>query len=45
MLEDRLGLITAEERVNMGTFIEKKVYEANEGNLDCHYSIDELVDL
>lgn len=42
MLEDRLGLITAEERVNMGTFIEKKVYEAN---LDCHYSIDELVDL
>jgi len=36
MLEDRLGLLTAEERVNMGTFIEKKVYQASEGNLDSH---------
>jgi aminoglycoside phosphotransferase (APT) family kinase protein len=45
MMEDRLGLLSAEERVNMDAFIAKKVHQASEGNLVSYYSIDELVDL
>ena len=44
-IEDRLSLLSAEERVNIDTFVEKKLYQGGEGNLVSHYSVDELVDL
>lgn len=44
-IDDRLGLLSAEERVNIDTFIEKKKQQASEATLDPHYSIDELVEL
>ena len=37
--------LRAEERVNIDTFIEKKMQQASEGNLVSYYSIDELVNL
>lgn len=43
--EDRVGLLSTEERETMGAFTEKKMREANEGGLVSHYSIDELVDM
>ncbi|KAJ6191671.1 phosphotransferase enzyme family protein [Penicillium mononematosum] len=44
-MEDRLCLVSAEERVNIDTFIDMKMHQASEGNLVSHYSVDELVDL
>lgn len=44
-IEDRLYLLSAEERENIHPFIEMKMHQASEGNLVSHYSIDELVDL
>ncbi|KZF26708.1 kinase-like protein [Xylona heveae TC161] len=44
-IQDRLCLLTTEERLNIDTFIEKKVHQASERNLVSHYSIDELVEL
>jgi hypothetical protein len=44
-LDDRLCLLSAEERANINTFIENKMQQAGEGKLVSHYSIDELVDL
>lgn len=44
-IEERLGLLSAEERGGIDTFVEKKLHQANEGNLVSYYSIDELVDL
>ncbi|PLB48908.1 phosphotransferase enzyme family protein [Aspergillus steynii IBT 23096] len=43
-IEDRLDLLSAEERVDVGNFIENKAQQA-EGGLVSYYSIDELVDL
>ncbi|GAB1200501.1 hypothetical protein APSETT444_009874 [Aspergillus pseudonomiae] len=43
--EDRLRLLSAEERVKLETFTEKKMQQASEGNLISYNSIDELVDL
>lgn len=44
-IDDRLCLLSAEERVDIDTFVEKKMHQTRAGNLDSHYSIDELVDL
>lgn len=44
-IEDRLRLLSAEERVNIDIFIEKKMCQASEGKLISYYSIDEIVDL
>lgn len=44
-IDDRLCLLSAEERVDIDTFVEKKMDQTRAGNLDSHYSIDELVDL
>ena len=44
-IEDRLDLLSAEERVNMDPFIERKMQQASEAKLVLHYSVDELVDL
>ncbi|KAJ5123908.1 uncharacterized protein N7515_007733 [Penicillium bovifimosum] len=44
-IEDRLCLLSEEERENIDTFVEKKMQQASAGNLLSHYSIDELVDL
>lgn len=44
-IEDRLCLLSAEERVNIDSFVAKKMHQADEGKLVSHYSIDELVDL
>ncbi|KAH8433005.1 phosphotransferase family protein [Aspergillus melleus] len=44
-LEDRISLLSAEERAQMDAFIEKKMDQASEGKLLVHYTIDELVDL
>ncbi|EAW06853.1 phosphotransferase family protein [Aspergillus clavatus NRRL 1] len=45
VIEDRLCLLSAEECVNIDTFIAKKMHQADEGKLVPHYSTDELVDL
>jgi hypothetical protein len=44
-IDDRLCLLSAEERAKINTFIENKMHQASEGKLVSHYSIDELVDL
>ncbi|PYI22040.1 phosphotransferase enzyme family protein [Aspergillus violaceofuscus CBS 115571] len=44
-IEDRVTLLSAEERANIDTVVENKMQQANEGTLVAHYSIDELVDL
>ncbi|KAJ5249862.1 hypothetical protein N7489_000272 [Penicillium chrysogenum] len=44
-IDDRLCLLSAEERVDIDAFVEKKMHQTRAGNLDSHYSIDELVDL
>jgi aminoglycoside phosphotransferase (APT) family kinase protein len=44
-IEDRLGLLSAEERLNIDAIEESKMRQASEGTLISHYSIDELVDL
>lgn len=44
-IEDRLCLLSAEERENIDAFVMMKMNQAGEGNLVSHYSIDELVDL
>lgn len=44
-IDNQLCLLSAEERVNIDTLIEKKMQQASEGNLVFYYSIDELVDL
>lgn len=44
-IDNQLCLLSAEERVNIDTLIEKKMQQASEGNLVSYYSIDELVDL
>ncbi|GKZ36123.1 hypothetical protein AbraIFM66950_007030 [Aspergillus brasiliensis] len=44
-IQDRLCLLSAEERLNMDTFIEKKMGQASERKLVSHYSIDELIEL
>ncbi|RAH40524.1 phosphotransferase family protein [Aspergillus brunneoviolaceus CBS 621.78] len=44
-VEDRLGLLSEEERANIDTIIEQKMLQASEGTFVSHYSIDELVDL
>ncbi|KAJ5576732.1 kinase-like protein [Penicillium sp. DV-2018c] len=43
--EDRLRLLSAEERADIDIFTEKKMRQASEGNLTSYYSIDEMVDL
>ncbi|KAJ5218169.1 Aminoglycoside phosphotransferase [Penicillium cinerascens] len=43
--EDRLSLLSAEERLNIDAVVESKMRQASEGTLISHYSIDELVDL
>ncbi|KAJ5268768.1 hypothetical protein N7505_004526 [Penicillium chrysogenum] len=44
-IDDRLCLLSAEERVDIDAFVEKKMHQTRAGNLDSHYNIDELVDL
>ncbi|RAK71927.1 phosphotransferase family protein [Aspergillus fijiensis CBS 313.89] len=44
-VEDRLGLLSEEERANIDTIVEQKMLQASEGTFVSHYSIDELVDL
>ncbi|RHZ53653.1 phosphotransferase family protein [Aspergillus thermomutatus] len=44
-IEDRLGLLSAEERAAIDSVVEQKMHQASEGNLVSHYTIDELVDL
>lgn len=44
-IEDRLGLLSAEERLNVDAVVENKMRQASDGTLISHYSIDELVDL
>jgi hypothetical protein len=44
-MDDRLGLLSAEERLNIDAVVEGKMRQASEGTLISHYSIDELVDL
>ncbi|OJJ67089.1 hypothetical protein ASPBRDRAFT_136264 [Aspergillus brasiliensis CBS 101740] len=44
-IQDRLCLLSREERLNVDTFIEKKMDQARERKLVSHYSIDELVEL
>ncbi|KAF7715890.1 Phosphotransferase enzyme family protein [Penicillium ucsense] len=44
-IEDRICLLSLEERVNIDIFIEKKMHQASEGKLISYYSIDEIVDL
>ncbi|KAJ5561879.1 phosphotransferase enzyme family protein [Penicillium sp. DV-2018c] len=44
-IEDRLRLLSAEERADIDIFIEKKMRQASEANLTSYYSIDEMVDL
>lgn len=44
-IEDRLGLLSAEERAGVDTMVESKMQQAREGTLASHFSIDELVNL
>ncbi|RAH74361.1 uncharacterized protein BO66DRAFT_388420 [Aspergillus aculeatinus CBS 121060] len=44
-IEDRLILLSTEERANIDTVVQKKMRQTDEGTLDSHYSIDELVEL
>ncbi|PYH75858.1 kinase-like protein [Aspergillus uvarum CBS 121591] len=44
-VNDRLGLLSEEERANVDTIVEQKMLQASEGTFVSHYSIDELVDL
>lgn len=44
-IDDRLCLLSADDRLNIDAFIAKKMRQASEGSLVSHYSIDELVDL
>lgn len=46
-IEDRLGLLCADEREGIDGIVEKKLSQASEGNLNLisHYSIDGLLDL
>ncbi|KAJ5661877.1 uncharacterized protein N7477_009493 [Penicillium maclennaniae] len=44
-IQDRLGLLSAEERGNIVAILESKMRQASERTLISHYSIDKLVDL
>ncbi|KAJ5918301.1 phosphotransferase enzyme family protein [Penicillium verhagenii] len=44
-IEDRLDLLSADERLKIDTFIEMKLRQESERKLASHYSVDELVDL
>lgn len=44
-IQDRLGLLSTEDLLNVDAFVEKKMHQASERNLVSHYSIDELVEL
>lgn len=44
-IEDRLCLLSEEERMNIDNFIQKKMQQASERNLTNNFSLDELVDL
>ena len=45
MIEDRFGLLSAEEREKINTTVENKMHQASEGILVSHYTIDDLVEL
>ncbi|OJK03729.1 hypothetical protein ASPACDRAFT_1885228 [Aspergillus aculeatus ATCC 16872] len=44
-IEDRSSLLSAEERANIDTVVQNKMRQTDEGTLDSHYSIHELVEL
>ncbi|PLN75277.1 kinase-like domain-containing protein [Aspergillus taichungensis] len=44
-IEDRFGLLSAEERMNLDAVVENKIQQASEASLVSHYSIDELTNL
>ncbi|KAL4803408.1 kinase-like domain-containing protein [Aspergillus unguis] len=44
-LEDRIQLLSSDDQLKMGGYVENKLRESKEGTLASHYSIDELVDL
>lgn len=42
-LEDRIGLLSAEERGSLETFVRSKMQQANERTLDEHRTLDEIL--
>ncbi|KAJ5087228.1 phosphotransferase enzyme family protein [Penicillium angulare] len=44
-IEDRMVLLSTEERANMDTFVEKKLVQKQQATLDVHNSAKELFDL
>lgn len=44
-LDDRIRLLSIEERENLGSFVQNKLQQAREGSLDSHHSIDEVANL
>ncbi|KAJ5115570.1 Aminoglycoside phosphotransferase [Penicillium atrosanguineum] len=44
-IEDRVGLLSAEERDNIHSFVESKMRQASERTLISHYDLNELVNL
>ncbi|KAL1850623.1 hypothetical protein Plec18170_006908 [Paecilomyces lecythidis] len=44
-IEDRLCLLSEEDRGNMDSFVQKKMRQANERKLTNNFSLDELLDL
>lgn len=44
-IEDRLRLLSAEERDRIDIVVREKMKQVSECKLDSHYSIDELVGL
>ncbi|KAJ5930496.1 phosphotransferase enzyme family protein [Penicillium verhagenii] len=44
-VEDRLDLLSADERLKIDTFVEMKLRQERESKLVSYYSVDELVDL
>lgn len=44
-IEDRMALLSEEERMNLDDFVQRKMQQAREGTLIAHHSIDEMVDL
>ncbi len=45
LIEDRMGLLSEEERLNLDEFVRAKVEHIAEGPLEIYYSVDNLVDL
>lgn len=44
-LEDRMRLLSDEERMNFDAFVQRKLQQAGEETLDSHLSIDEIAEL